>query len=576
MAGLIDSSMNTIQVPKASPMGVKPDGTIGHLADAPQTGGLDPSPNTAPWTGGWLVDAQGNKTQSAEMPAWTGGTLGGSSWGPAFGNRVIQNGQIVNATGPGGVTYWGPGQYERVNAEKAANEAEKQRLIQNGGMTAGGYWPAGWTGEKPYVAPSGTPYVPYPGTSGGNGGGTAGPVKPTTGNPPTGGTTPAPPGTGGTDPRPGAPNPAPYLPPVTGGVDPRPGTPTPTPAPSPVGTQPGTGGTTGGQTPAGPVLPGQTAPGNILNNTSPSGYSSADAAALRAQSNGYTNQNWEVTPEQMVEDRLHRILGTDSPLRQQAETQAKQAFNAKGLINSSMAATAGLDSVTRAALPIAQQDAQTQAASAQFNAGATNSARAFTAGAGNTAELQNAQIGTQTNLTNAQEKNKGLSFSAGATNAERLARLDDASKRDIATLGANTQLNLKQMDTATQQALATAEIASKNLLQTNATAASMQNQLSQNILSIQSNNNIDGPNKIKAINFQIETYKKGLMAMGSIAKLNLTQYFEGWEAGTEDVGSGTGTGSGNGNAPTSSPAPANGPPGWVWDGTQWVNPQNIG
>ena len=84
----------------------------------------------------------------------------------------------------------------------------------------------------------------------------------------------------------------------------------------------------------------------------------------------YDSTNWNTNPSQMVQGQLTNIIASDSPLIQQAKTGALQQMNQRGLINSSMAIGAGQDAVIRNALPIAQQDATTNANSAQFNANA--------------------------------------------------------------------------------------------------------------------------------------------------------------------------------------------------------------
>ena len=65
------------------------------------------------------------------------------------------------------------------------------------------------------------------------------------------------------------------------------------------------------------------------------------------------------TPESMVSTQLANILSTGSPLMTQAENRAKEQANQLGLLSSTMAVGAGQRAITEAALPVAQQDAQT-------------------------------------------------------------------------------------------------------------------------------------------------------------------------------------------------------------------------
>ena len=58
-----------------------------------------------------------------------------------------------------------------------------------------------------------------------------------------------------------------------------------------------------------------------------------------------------------VEERVTGMLGKDSPYRQAAEYQGKSGARGRGLLNSTMAETAGLDAAIRSARDIASQDA---------------------------------------------------------------------------------------------------------------------------------------------------------------------------------------------------------------------------
>ncbi|MDP4076238.1 hypothetical protein [Acidovorax sp. A1169] len=81
---------------------------------------------------------------------------------------------------------------------------------------------------------------------------------------------------------------------------------------------------------------------------------------------------WEVSPNETVRSQLQQIIADDSPLMQQARARAMQQSNTRGLLNSSMAATAGESALYDAAMPIATQDASTYARAGEFNAGQAN------------------------------------------------------------------------------------------------------------------------------------------------------------------------------------------------------------
>lgn len=70
----------------------------------------------------------------------------------------------------------------------------------------------------------------------------------------------------------------------------------------------------------------------------------------------YENGVWK-PEDDSVQGKITGLMSGNSPLMKQAQTQAKQYANRRGLLNSSMAAGAGVDAVVKNALPIASQDA---------------------------------------------------------------------------------------------------------------------------------------------------------------------------------------------------------------------------
>lgn len=85
-----------------------------------------------------------------------------------------------------------------------------------------------------------------------------------------------------------------------------------------------------------------------------------------------TPESWSVDPKQTVQGLVTGIIGSDSPLMQQARTTALQSMNQRGLLNSTMAEQAGQAAVLNAALPIASQDASIYARAGEFNTGQKN------------------------------------------------------------------------------------------------------------------------------------------------------------------------------------------------------------
>jgi hypothetical protein len=77
--------------------------------------------------------------------------------------------------------------------------------------------------------------------------------------------------------------------------------------------------------------------------------------------------SYQPSNNSLVSERLNALLAKDSPYIQAAKTRALQQANRAGLLNSSMAAGAGVLSAINAAMPIAQQDASTFATAERDN-----------------------------------------------------------------------------------------------------------------------------------------------------------------------------------------------------------------
>ncbi|MBK8810747.1 MAG: hypothetical protein IPN69_08465 [Acidobacteria bacterium] len=147
-------------------------------------------------------------------------------------------------------------------------------------------------------------------------------------------------------------------------------------------------------------------------------------------------EKWTVDDNQLVEKRLPGLLSSDNPIVQMGQTKGLQQANARGLLNSSMAAESGAKAAYDYAMPIATQDASTYA----------NSAR------------ENANLGTGVSQANAQlETSKQV---AAGNNAAQLAAagISANSAQTIAKLNSDTQIKLQKMDAGEQADYANLDI----------------------------------------------------------------------------------------------------------------------
>lgn len=113
--------------------------------------------------------------------------------------------------------------------------------------------------------------------------------------------------------------------------------------------QPPSGGSQGG-TPGGTSVPMDQDGTGV-----PESYASDPASTHQAA------MGFNATEGTSVADRAAEIARTDSAFMRQADTIGRQYGNRRGLLNSSLAGQAGMVAAMQSVLPMAQQDAQTQA-----------------------------------------------------------------------------------------------------------------------------------------------------------------------------------------------------------------------
>lgn len=146
-----------------------------------------------------------------------------------------------------------------------------------------------------------------------------------------------------------------------------------------------------------------------------------------AESTGYETDIGTVNQEtDTVAGQLDTLLNKNSPYITRARTSAKEFANKRGLLNSTMAASAGEAAAIDAGLPIAQQDASTYSQQRLVNQGEENVARRFDA----TAENEKSR-------TNAAALNAIESQRVGGEIQAELLTLQDTFNKDMAQLDAD-------------------------------------------------------------------------------------------------------------------------------------------
>lgn len=195
-----------------------------------------------------------------------------------------------------------------------------------------------------------------------------------------------------------------------------------------------------------------------------------------------------VQSNETVQGQIAGLIDKNSPLLQQARNQAMMTANTRGLVNSSIAASAGESAAYGAALPIAQADARAYEQAARDQQALLNQTSQFNVGQTN--EMTRATLAAQTQAEqyNAEARNRILS-----------QNLDASNKTALAGIEANY----------------------KTLMQSSQTASSIYSQAIANITNITMSKDMDPTAKQAAVNQQVALLKDGMAVSGAISSLNL-------------------------------------------------------
>ena len=315
------------------------------------------------------------------------------------------------------------------------------------------------------------------------------------------------------------------------------------------------------------------------------GATSVPATAAPAAPQAAVTQ-WTPGAASTVQGQLGKVLDSNSPLMDRAATKAAQGMNSRGLLNSTMALTAGQSALYDAALPIAQQDAATFTTAGKANADAMNAASQQAAGFAQQTGLQAADIGNQqalqsndlasrynlaemdvqsrANLQAADIQNQQKLQAANATLQTGLQATDLGVKQSMQEYDAalktamqgsdNTnKLALATMDANTKTRLADIEATYKNGLQQSQSMAATYQSMVNSITQIMLDPNLDQANKQTAINNATTMYNNTLKMQSDLSGLELGQLLNPSDITAPTGSSGAGIDAGSVNKPVETP-----------------------
>lgn len=288
-------------------------------------------------------------------------------------------------------------------------------------------------------------------------------------------------------------------------------------APPPMTTTPGTGQPSGG--------------GLLTPSTPPAAASTVPQATATT----YDPTKQTVSGESLVQNQLASITSTGSKLNELAGARAAAAANRRGLLNSSIAVESGEKAVLESALPIAQQDASTNAAADAANAQFSNAASQFGAAAKNTANLANQQAALSQRLAEIQANTTMSVADKQLASQKLIADNENKTRLTLAQMDADTKKVIQNLDNDSKFKLSQLEADNRQLLQTNISAANAYAQYAQALSQISTNKDMNQAAKQTALDNQLEALRATLRAIGQVSGLDLSKYYQ--TANTAPAGS---------------------------------------
>lgn len=201
-----------------------------------------------------------------------------------------------------------------------------------------------------------------------------------------------------------------------------------------------------------------------------------------------------------TQGRLRGLLESPNPIMDSARNAALQQANSRGLLNSSIAASAGEKALIDSALPIAQSDAQAHLNTGLTNTAATNAALSFNANAANQADQS----------------------AMNAQNAESQFTRNNATQ--IKQIDANVLMN--SLDNDTKNNLARIESDYKTTMQSSASATTIYQTAMQEISKINANKDLNAASKQKSIDNITNNLRDAMAIISKTSNIDVSKLLD--------------------------------------------------
>ena len=244
----------------------------------------------------------------------------------------------------------------------------------------------------------------------------------------------------------------------------------------------------------------------------------AEAAVNPVQATGLSGAGtMSIDPTQTSAGLIASMMAKDSPLLQQARTQALQRQNELGTLNSSMAITAGQDAAYRAMTPLATNDSQLYADASRTNA----NNQTQLAGINNQAAFQSARDANQHayNVADAGLSHALNQETAGTQQGYTLDQLQAKHQQDLENIAKQGDITkaVAQLNTDSAKAINETSNQYNSLIHASSSAASIWSNTQNLIGNIITDKTLDAAGKQRAIDTYLAQARVAMNMLGGMA-----------------------------------------------------------
>ena len=252
---------------------------------------------------------------------------------------------------------------------------------------------------------------------------------------------------------------------------------------------------------------------------------------------GYEPERRVVGQDELVSAQMNKLLSAGDPYFERTKAGAMGTANARGLLNSTMAAQAGEAAAIDAVLPVASADAGTYNLTARENYAAANRAFEFGAGETNQTNRLNAEALNQIGrMQTGAELEKGLIGTRTTAEKSLIGERTTAESRLLAEKGViekglveargTIEKAVQELRGAQGEKIANIEANYRQLIQTSDAAGRFYSEMARDIGAIMANKDTSKEQKTAALERMADLLESGLTVIGEIGNVDIASLLD--------------------------------------------------